>query len=274
MNDLLLTLSPRDRQALAEARLLLEHPSLAARLTNVIGAPVEIAAHFLPAGWHDRLHAGAEQAIAKALDTAIASLRSKARPRPRRRFHQLLGAGSGAVGGLLGLPGLAVELPLTTTIMLRSIAAIAHSQGETLDSLDTRLACLEVFALGGRSEEDDATETGYYGVRLALSLSVSRASAHLAEQGLSRQSAPVLANLIASIASRFNATVAQKIAAQLIPVVGALGGAAINTIFIQHFQDTAHGHFTIRRLERQYGPAVVEAAYENLPASSPFAIGG
>jgi hypothetical protein len=52
--------------------------------------------------------------------------------------------------------------------------------------------------------------------------------------------------------------------AQAIPVIGAIGGGLVNTIFISHFQDMARGHFAIRRLERQYGGDVVQAAYLEL----------
>jgi hypothetical protein len=58
--------------------------------------------------------------------------------------------------------------------------------------------------------------------------------------------------------------VSQKIAAQAIPVVGALGGAAVNLAFAQHFQTLARGHFIVRRLERTYGQAAVRAAYERI----------
>ena len=36
---------------------------------------------------------------------------------------------SGAIGGAFGLASVAVELPISTTIMLRSIADIARSEG-------------------------------------------------------------------------------------------------------------------------------------------------
>ena len=39
-------------------------------------------------------------------------------------------------------------------------------------------------------------------------------------------------------------------------------GAAVNTAFMNHFQATAHAHFTVRRLERTYGGPSVRAAYE------------
>jgi len=38
---------------------------------------------------------------------------------------------SGAVGGFFGLPGLIVELPISTTLMLRSIADIAEARAKT-----------------------------------------------------------------------------------------------------------------------------------------------
>ena len=56
----------------------------------------------------------------------------------------------------------------------------------------------------------------------------------------------------------------QKIAAQAVAVVGAVGGAAVNLAFIEHFQDVARGHFTVRRLERVYGAEIVRAEYDRL----------
>ena len=49
----------------------------------------------------------------------------------------------------LGLAALAVELPVSATIMLRSIADIARS-GRNLKLADVRLECVQVLALGGR----------------------------------------------------------------------------------------------------------------------------
>ena len=69
-------------------------------------------------------------------------------------------------------------------------------------------------------------------------------------------------DLIAQVGSRFGVVVTQKLAAQSIPVIGALGGAAVNYAFIALFQDIAHAHFTVRRLERKYGKDIVRAAYE------------
>jgi hypothetical protein len=69
---------------------------------------------------------------------------------------------------------------------------------------------------------------------------------------------------LAQIAARFNTVVGEKIVAQGVPVVGALGGVTINVLFIDHFQDMARGHFIVRRLERTYGEGQVEEKYKEI----------
>ncbi|WP_231665431.1 MULTISPECIES: EcsC family protein [unclassified Pseudoalteromonas] len=59
--------------------------------------------------------------------------------------------------------------------------------------------------------------------------------------------------------------ITQKAAAQAIPAIGAIGGAAINTLFIDHFQDMAKGHFIVRKLERKYGENAISQQYKLLP---------
>jgi hypothetical protein len=72
----------------------------------------------------------------------------------------------------------------------------------------------------------------------------------------------VLVRFITLVASRFGVVLTQKFAAQALPLVGALGGASVNYVFIEHFQDMAQGHFTVRKLERMYGKDIVRAEYE------------
>jgi hypothetical protein len=79
----------------------------------------------------------------------------------------VLATASGAAGGTLGLAALPVELPVSTVIMLRSIADIARSEGEDLSDPEAALSCIEVFALGGRAGSADASESGYFAVRNA-----------------------------------------------------------------------------------------------------------
>jgi hypothetical protein len=173
-------------------------------------------------------------------------------------------ATTGALGGAFGIGALGVELPLSTIVMLRSIADIARSEGESLRVVETKLACLEVFAFGGRSARDDAGDVGYFAIRAALSRTVAEAVQHVAERGMTANGAPALVRLIGAIASRFGIVVSEKVAAQAIPILGAAGGAAVNTLFMDHFQSMARGHFIVRRLERTYGEDVVERAYKEL----------
>jgi hypothetical protein len=255
-------IEPDDLDILHAAYLILEHPSLAARLTSIVGTPIEIVYHLLPKRWYRRIHDTAEIAITKALETAVSSMRRDHEMSAHEIYFKALAAGSGGVGGFFGLPGLLFELPVTTTLMLRGIAEIARDEGEDVDLAETKLACVQVFALGGKTEMDDAADTGYYGVRLALSAYMTAAVADVAMHGFQADSGPIVLKVINAIASRFGVAISQRAAAQILPVAGAVGGAAVNTIFMHHFQSMARAHFTVRRLERIYGEEFVRVQYE------------
>jgi len=173
-------------------------------------------------------------------------------------------AGSGAASGAVGIASLAVELPFSTIVIMRSIADIARSEGFDLDDPEVQLNCLEVMAFGGRSTADDAVESGYWVVRGAMAQSVANAATYIAEKGLSKESGPALARLIAIIASRFGTVVTEAAAAKAIPVIGAVSGSTVNYLFMHHYQEMARGHFTVKRLERKYGQEMVEWAYREL----------
>jgi hypothetical protein len=201
-------------------------------------------------------------ALERALRVALGTLGEEPR-RSRERLHKAAAAASGAVGGVFGLGGLAVELPVSTVVMLRSIADIARSEGHDLAHPETRMACLEVFALGG-SGGDASTETGYYAARTALSQALGEAARHVAEHGVTRKGAPVVVRAVAAVAARFGIVVEEKVALAAIPVLGAVTGSVVNTLFIDHFQKRARGHFVVRRLEARHGYETVRRAYEGL----------
>lgn len=246
------------------AKLLLENPSLAARLSSMLGSPLERGMAMLPARFQSTVQKASEAAMMKALDVAVTSIGSETSRNSnltRDRAHKFAAATSGAVGGAFGLFALSVELPISTTIMLRSVADIAKSEGENIRHIETRLACLTVFAMGGRTASDDAAESGYFAARVAMAGAVSEASKFLAEKGMSKAGAPALIRLTSLIASRFGIVVSEKAAAQAIPIIGAASGALINTLFIEHFQNMARGHFIVRRLEKIHGAEPVRLAY-------------
>jgi uncharacterized protein (DUF697 family) len=150
--------------------------------------------------------------------------------------------------------------------MLRSIARIAQSEGEDLEDPETALACLQVFALGGHTGSSNAHEAGYFAVRAAMAKSVTRALQQMAGRGVVDESASAIVRLLAQIGSRFGFVVSQKVAVQAVPVLGAIGGAAVNAAFVDHFQTLARGHFIVRRLERTYGKGTVRRAYDQIRA--------
>ena len=136
------------------------------------GKPIEKGFELLPDSWSQRIGVATKDALLFAMNGALLTMDNRlgeAHP----RWHKVAAALSGAAGGAFGLPALVAELLVSTTIMCRSIADIARANGESLDSVSTRLACIEVFALGGTSRLDDAAEIGYFAVRSSLARAVS-----------------------------------------------------------------------------------------------------
>jgi hypothetical protein len=97
-----------------------------------------------------------------------------------------------------------------------------------------------------------------------MAKALSEATAYLAEKGVVEKSAPAVVRLIGAIASRFGVVVSEQVAAKVVPVVGAASGAAINVLFMKHFQAMARGHFIVRRLEAKYGADMVREVYQSL----------
>jgi len=274
-------LSIDDREALERAVRELERTSLAIRLSAILGRQAGAIASIVPANIAKIASRAAEAAIRSGLNFALRSLAGKPL-RDRRRMHKSIAVLAGAAGGAFGISSLPVELPFSTTIMLRSIADIASAEGQDLADPKTALACLEVFALGGREgsnrdirfpgidvpdsnfSDGAVLETGYFALRTILAKSVTEAASYLAGRAAASEAAPALVRLVAQIGTHFGVVVSQKLVAQSVPLIGAAGGAAINYAFADHFQTIARGHFTVLRLERRYGARIIRAEYERM----------
>jgi len=257
-------ITEQDLDDLKYAKMLLDNPGLAVKITSALGAPIEKGFDLLPKGWHELVEKSTRKALDISVHSAILTLNARLKRESANRFHKLMAAGIGAAGGFWGLPALTVELPISTTVMLRSIADIARSEGHNLEEPAIKMSCIEVFAFGGPQKADDGVETGYFAVRTALAKAVNDAARHIAGKGLAERSAPALVKLLTQVAGRFGVQVTEKIAAQSIPLLGAAGGAVINTLFIDHFQAMARGHFIVLRLEKTYGEEKVRALYASL----------
>ena len=249
---------------LRRAKWDLEHPSIAIRLTNLLGTPIEKGFEMLPAGWTRWVHCSVHSALNKALKFATFSLGNKPTHPSKDRIHRAFVGTSGAIGGVFGLAALPLELPISTTVMLRSIADIAQSEGHNLSEIETQLACLEVFALGGKPAKGSEKENRYWILRAGMAKAITEAATYLTNRGIVKETAPAVVRLIAAIAARFGVIVSEQIAAKAVHVIGAVSGSAINLIFIGHFQRMARGHFIVKRLENKYGSEEIEAIYRSI----------
>jgi hypothetical protein len=195
-------MTPEDLAALRRAVQSLEHPGLAARLTNMVGKPIELIGDMLPASATHAITTATSKGLEMALKVALRTIQHTPHA-GSRLLHKALATASGAAGGAFGLATVPIELPVSTIIMLRSIADIARSEGEDLSEPEAALSCVQVFALGGRAGSADASQSGYFAVRGMLAKSVTEAARFIAERGVIEEGAPVLVRFITLVASRF-----------------------------------------------------------------------
>lgn len=270
----------QDYKDLQRAVELIESPSLTAQISNLIGSPIEGAVKMLPAKAKGAIDKGVKYAFSKAVSASLLTIKNEPGKLASTKLNKLFAATSGAVGGAFGLPGLLVDLPVSTTIMMRAVVDVARSEGFDLDEFATKRACIEVFSLGGRSKKDDASDTGYYlarsfvgnvstavgkGLSEVAAKQASEAGLRVAVRGFTEQQASnFLVKIIEKVCARFSIVITQKMAAQAVPIIGAATGAAINTLFTNFFQEMARGHFIVLRLEEKHGAEVVRAAYDKI----------
>ncbi|MCV6596226.1 MAG: EcsC family protein [Mangrovicoccus sp.] len=207
--------------------------TLLMRGLNALGGGVEVASNRLGAA----SKAALETALRGALETAYrASALSDTGQQGQRRswresdgLHRAFATISGAVGGFFGSASSVAELPVTVTAILRSIRSVARDYGYDPDDPEIARECLLVFTAGSPEQSDDGVDTAFLGARLAVS-------------GSSLQA------LIASVSGRLAAMLGQKLGAQAVPVLGALGGATVNYAFMSFYTEMAHVYFGLRRL--------------------------
>jgi len=259
----------QDLIELKKAQTILENPGFLIKVANYFGKPIEAVFEKIDS---EIVNTATKKALEASLKIAISSINTEKLETPNKKWHKFLSVVSGGCGGFFGMAALPIELPISTTIMLRSIAEIAHYHGHNLNDRETQFACLEVFSLGSsKTTSDDAADSAYFASRGALAYemklaveSVKGMSEKAIQEALARGQMPILVRLINSIASRFGVTVSEKLVAQSVPFIGAAGGAIINNLFTHHFQEMAEGHFIIKKLEKKYGEEVVRETYNNL----------
>lgn len=272
--------SPEESKFLLRAKNYLEDPSIFIKIVNLVGEPIEYGMKKLPNKAQKVVNDATSKSLKKALSVSLLTISKKpclscsdfesARVRSSKSHwgHTAGATVTGAAGGFFGLIALPIELPVTTGIMLRAIAESARSWGFDPSAPEFSPECLYVFTLGSKSEHTDAMESSYYTSRVAFSALIKEATNFISQnstrfviESAEKGSAPVIIKLITTVAQRFEVAVSEKLIAEAIPLVGAIGGASINAAFSDHFARSAHFHFGIKYLEKKYGKDSVEKEY-------------
>ena len=214
-------------------------------------ATLEQAGNFIQSGLH-RLPGNVQQIVADrardglhlAFRSAILGLEGPSSDAGAARFR-MGGVVSGALGGLGGLATTLAELPVTTGLIMRSVAAIARAEGFDLADEEVRATCVEVFAFGGPLEEDDDADLAFWTARLG-----------------GRQ----VAQMVVTAAARYAPTMAAKIGAQAVPLLGAAVGAGLNFVYMDFYQRMARVVFALLPIERAHERAMVRSCFASVVA--------
>ena len=215
------------------------------KLVNAAGGQIENRLEMLPEKVKLRIEAAAARALELTYGVAEQSHRQRAGSDILKsdRGHLALATLTGAAGGFGGLATALAELPVTTAVIFRAIQSIAAGHGFDPADPAVRAECLQVFASGSPLQEDDGVNTSFLAARVTVT-------------------GPAIQRLIASVSPRFAALLGQKLAAQAVPVLGALTGAGINYAFMDYFQEMAHVRFGLMRLGQSHDPVAVAAAFK------------
>jgi len=222
-------LSEAETQArlLALAERYARAGGLGMAVLNLLGSRAENLLERLPAPVRAGLTSGTETALKSALRAAQAS-RGVIGDQPGW-LTTAVSTAMGAVGGAGGLPIALAELPVTVTVLLRGVQAVAAEHGFDPAEDSVQFDCLQVLAAAGPLESDDGSELAFLAARMTLT-------------------GPALNRLLASVAPRLATALGQKLAAQAVPLIGAVAGAATNYAYTSYYQEIAHVQFGLRRL--------------------------
>lgn len=202
------------------------------RLLNALGSRAENLIDRIPAPVRDQLEGATRRGLDLSFSAAAAS-RSRVRDQDDW-FNTALATAMGAAGGLGGLPSALAEVPMTVTVLMRAIQGIAEEHGFDPGSEEVRMACLEVFAAAGPLAQDDGGDMGFLTLRVALS-------------------GPGMRMMMSRVTPIFAQVIGRKLAAQAVPVLGAVAGAATNYIYTAYYQDIARVRFGLMDIARRRG---------------------
>lgn len=206
---------------------------------NKLGSKIEDQLALVPKALREKV----EELTADALERAYGvAAHGKKLPDGKGRATLAAAMLSGAAGGAGGVATALAELPFTVTVLLHAIRREAEAQGYDPDDPWIMAEALRTFSSGSPVTADDGINTAFFSARMALT-------------------GPALQGVIASVAPKLATALTQKLAAQAIPVLGAVSGAAMNAAFLRYYREMAAIRFSLLRLSETYGAASVTAAF-------------
>ena len=221
-------------------------------LLQKLGSTLEGQLGLLPDGARKQVEALTLATLERALSVAggMASL-GKHAPDMGDSVAPLAAALSGAAGGAGGVLTSIAELPVTITLILGTIRAAAEAEGFDPEDPAIKAEILRCFANGTPFGGDDGVNTAFIGARFAVT-------------------GAALNKLVATLAPKIATIMGQKLAAQAVPVLGAVSGAALNAAFLSHYRELARIRFRLLRLSQSHGAEQVIARFAEAASVKPL----
>jgi hypothetical protein len=94
-------LKKSDFADLKKAKKILENPGIAAKITNLIGTPIEKGFELLPDNWNKKIGEVTQTALTKAVHAAIFTMKDSPGEETSNIWHKLAVATTGGIGGFL-----------------------------------------------------------------------------------------------------------------------------------------------------------------------------
>jgi len=162
-----------------------------------------------------------------------------------RRKYTAIAAAEGAAAGVVGLPGIPVDIVALVTIALRAANEYATYYGFDIDLEEERLIVMSVLSLSS------AGEVGAKQVAFAELAQVMRAVAQKKPwEELQKQ---LIVRIVQEVAKRLGIRLTKAKLAQVLPVFGAVVGSGFNAWYINQVCTTASMIYRQRHLGRKHG---------------------
>jgi len=154
----------------------------------------------------------------------------------------------GGGAGVLGLPGMAVDIPTIITLALRTIHKIGICYGYEVKTKEDSDFVLAILAASGANDmgEKIAALSTLRMIEVSIAKQTWKKVAEKAAQNQMGKEAGIIA--IKSLAKQLGINITKRKALQAIPVIGALVGASVNGWYIREIGWAARRAFQERLL--------------------------